>query len=153
MNKSLEALEKFKLLYESKCKEQPKNLIGFDMCYITIKQDLERLEELEKENLELKELQELNKQGLWNLKEEKFNQSLFLNGEIDKRQKAIEILKDKSFVLEFGLSVFKWYEEEKIYCYYHEYTEYFGEDLEYRATEYILTRQEYELLKEVLENE
>jgi hypothetical protein len=46
MSKSLEALEKFKLLYESKCKEQPKNLIGFDMCYIAIKQDLERLEEL-----------------------------------------------------------------------------------------------------------
>ena len=30
----------------------------------------ERLEVLEKENIELKELQELNKQGLWNLKQE-----------------------------------------------------------------------------------
>lgn len=44
---SKEALEKFKSLYESKCKEQPKNLIGFDICYITIKQALERLEVLE----------------------------------------------------------------------------------------------------------
>ena len=44
---SKEALEKFKLLYESKCKEQTKNLIGFDMCYIIIKQALEHLEVLE----------------------------------------------------------------------------------------------------------
>jgi hypothetical protein len=55
---SLEALDKFKLLYESKCKEQPKNLIGFDMCYITIKQDLERLETLENRiNNKIKELE------------------------------------------------------------------------------------------------
>ena len=44
---SKEALEKFKLLYESKCKSS-NNIIGFDMCYTTIKQDLERLEILEK---------------------------------------------------------------------------------------------------------
>ena len=44
---SKEALEKFKLLYESKCKEQPNNLIGFDMCYVAVKKDLKRLEVLE----------------------------------------------------------------------------------------------------------
>lgn len=44
-----EALKKFKLLYEKKYKENPSlDLLGFDMCYIAIKQDLERLEKLEK---------------------------------------------------------------------------------------------------------
>lgn len=46
---SKEALKKFKLLYEKKYKENPSlDLLGFDMCYIAIKQDLERLEKLEK---------------------------------------------------------------------------------------------------------
>lgn len=48
-----------------------------------INKDLERLEVLEKENIELKELQELNKQGLWNLKQEN-----------EKLKKALKILKD-----------------------------------------------------------
>ena len=37
---SEQALEKFKKLYEKHC-ESPNNIIGFDMCYIAIKQDLE----------------------------------------------------------------------------------------------------------------
>lgn len=105
---SLEALEKFKLLYESKCKEQPKNLIGFDMCYITIKQDLEMLKhiknlrttpnaletslakymnkciELEKENQELKN--DLSAVEFWNERYIEHN---------DKLKKVIEILEDK----------------------------------------------------------
>ena len=45
---SKECLEKFKLLYENKCKS-PNNIIGFDVCYSSIKQSLDRLEILEKE--------------------------------------------------------------------------------------------------------
>ena len=44
-----EALKKVKLLYEKKYKENPSlDILGFDMCYRTIKKDLERLEKLEK---------------------------------------------------------------------------------------------------------
>lgn len=49
---ALEALERFKLLYENKCKS-PNNIIGFDVCYATIEQDLERLKELEEKNASL----------------------------------------------------------------------------------------------------
>ena len=88
----------------------------------------EKYQKLEKENQDLKELQELNKQGLWNLKQE--NQKL---------EKAIEILKDKFdfkfndenkviylFIKELSLHIYSW-------CF--------------------KSQQEYELLKEVLGNE
>lgn len=129
--------------------------------------------ELEKENQELKNIVEADIKDLQELRKENQELTKEKNATIilmqlmaldpnnivesalilDKYKKAIEILKDKSFVLDFGLSVFKWYELEQNYIYEYEYTEYFGEDLEYRATEYILTKEEYDLLKEVLEDE
>ena len=138
MTKSLEALEKFKLLYESKCKS-PNNLIGFDMCYITIKQDLERLEKLENYPPEFdgflysfegliernKKLEDENQE----LKEELLDyQELHLINDkrIVKLKKAIEILKSYLFV---------------------------SDEVDFDTfTTSRLTQQEYELLKEVLEN-
>lgn len=182
MNKSLEALykivEKYDWLGKEYCRLIGKgdelhkfNQTVFVECLVTpIKQDLERLELIEKlydKTLEdMKTLKDDDRKLYLKYKElEKENQELkdkvkemlhYLEEAIEvakKYENAIKILKEKPFVLEFGLSVFKWYEEEKIYYYYHEYTEYYGEDLEYKAVEYILTQQEYELLKEVLENE
>ena len=131
---SKEALERLQKHFAS-----PYNSGLLEMLNI-IKQDIERLE---KENQEL--WYNISKQAY--LLNSKHIDSPF----IERYQKAIEILKDKPFVLEFGLSVFEWYEEEKIYYYSYEYTEYFGEDLVYRCKEYYLTQQEYEIIKEVLE--
>lgn len=127
---SKEALEKFKLLYENKCQEQPKNLIGFDMCYIAIKQELERKEELENENKELRSKNfdlSINNVHLR-------NEIFYLK---DKYQTAIEILKEKFVNIQLLIET-NCYDE---YCMY--------------VIEYVidnqLTEQEYELLKGVLE--
>ena len=147
---SKEALEKFKLLYESKC-DSPNNLIGFDMCYITIKKDLERLEELEKENQELKEQHEKDFEIIC-------KQAYLLNNKhidrpiIEKYQKAIKFLKElfnlkscnifekvnnNGFTLDFVLS---WSNT----CY--------EECVDNSKITYI-TEEIYDLLKEVLESE
>ena len=106
MNKSLKALE---ILRE--CANGEKKVLFSTSLELanTIKQDLENIEQLKKENE--------------NLKLENFNQYLVLNAKIDKLTKAIEILKDKlDITIVFDMV-----------------------DL--------FTQQEYEVLKEVLENE
>ena len=94
----------------------------------TIKQDLDRLEKLEKENQELV----VNKnvaQGI----------AIKLKEENDKLKQALEILKYK-FKFELGVSVVK----EKYYY-----------SLEFLyVNEYLtITQDQYELLKEVLDND
>jgi ABC-type phosphate transport system auxiliary subunit len=115
MSKSLEALERL-----CKVKIYQKEASAYD--YLgkeiykeeinLIKQDLERLEQLEQENLELKqdivsfedysydldcEKEQLKKENQ-ELKEQlelkKFKEFILLNGKLDKLEKAIEILKE-----------------------------------------------------------
>ena len=120
---SKEALEKFKLLYESKCKSS-NNIIGFDMCYTTIKQDLERLEELEEENQDLKDNEKIITDYGYNLVIEN-----------EKYKKAIEILKMQTSIENIKC------ENGNIYI------------VDIGDISLLITQQEYELLKEVLENE
>ena len=115
--------------------------------YDIIKQDLERLEMLEKEN----------KQHIKNVRMQIGQKTLLsvenarLQQENEKLKKAIEILKEKPEVLEFGLENFEWDEYTQYYCYFYEWTEFFDDEMEYKSNEFTLTQQEYELLKEVLE--
>lgn len=112
MSKSLEALE-----FYWKCG----NLTQTD--YELIKQDLERLEQLEKENQELKEELEI----------EKFDWFIVLNNKLDRYKKAIEILKrDFQFQIENN---FLWI-----------YDNYCG-----ALESFSLSEDEINLLKEVLE--
>lgn len=144
MTKSLEAYNV--LLKAWQGNKEAKDYPDFDdinEALDTIKQDLKKLEQLEKENeslnniieTDIKDLQELRKENQ-DLKIENFDLELVLNGEIDKLKKAIEVLKDK---YDFDI----YYNENfttptlTINC------DYFKE----------LTQQEYELLKEVLEND
>lgn len=91
-----------------------------------IKQDLERIKQLEKENQELKELQELNKQGLWNLKQE--NQKL--KNAIDWLKHTFEITLDSKVRISDGIDCIQAF------------------PIDMKNNEVI-----YELLKEVLEDE
>ena len=94
----------------------------------TIKQDLDRLEQLEKENQELV----VNKnvaQGI----------AIKLKEENDRLKKALEILKDK-FKFELGVSVVK----EKYY---------YSLEFLYNNQYFTISQEEYKLLKEVLDND
>lgn len=99
-----EALKKVKLLYEKKYKENPSlDILGFDMCYIAIKQDLEWLEKLEK---------------------------------------VIELIKNKKVNM-FHIWAFNDYQQYEVHYPFSEY----------HAEKDMLTKEEYDLLKEVLKNE
>lgn len=79
---------------------------------------------------------------------------------LEKLKKAIKLLKEKPEVLEFGLENFEWDEYQQLYIYVYEYTdtihEYNFSMEEYvelgsiETEEYSLTKQEYDLLKEVV---
>ena len=113
--------------------------------YKKIKQDLERLEILEKENQELKEtLNKLRKMGLEIIEENKqlSNELHKLNcyrnielNENEKLKQAIEILKRNLYISE------------------HTYNIYFATELGVLEFGKDFNKEEYELLKEVLGNE
>lgn len=126
---SKEALEELKIYLPAIYSEVAK-------CLNTIKQDLERLEQLEKENQELKD--KLNSEALDNWQ---------LHCKYKEYKKAIEIIKSKNvdiFFLvnncEFVLDNYNYEIEDDImkYCYKDCST---------------LTQQECDLLKEVLEDD
>ena len=104
--------------------------------YESILRDLERLEKLEKENQDLKELYDLQSQlNLHRCKsiKELYEKNLKLEDENSKLKKVIEILADKKvsqFLIVMSESVDR-------------YNAVMGKN-------YILTQQEYELLKEYL---
>ena len=139
---SLEALEK----ENEKLKMYPPEFDGFLYSFEGL---FERNKKLEEENQELKmsnkEIEELylNENKHWcetidNLRTKN-----------EKLKKVIEILKEKAFLLEFGLEVFEWDEFYKLYTYEHNWADYDCEgDLEYHTITFTLTQQEYELLKE-----
>ena len=97
----------------------------------TIKQDLERKEELEKENQEMKNHIDSEVDFLTNELHEQKERNIDLYRRYEKLKKAIEILKDKSKLI-----------LKNDNGYYIECGKYGYLDL---------TQQEYELLKEVLE--
>ena len=144
MSKSLEALEELKdeiipdygLEYEDD--EGYKNWI--DELYQTIKQDLKRLEDLEGVWLkeEWCEGVHLNAESLKSLlkyNEELFEKNLELDKENEKLTKAIEIIKNKKVNIHF-LFLHKLEDYNRLVC-----------------NAYQLTQEEYDLLKEVLEND
>lgn len=145
----------------------------------TIKQDLERKEELEQElneiNFRIDQVCALNDIiSEKNEQLEKENQKLeqdvkdVLEDYKDtatimfKLDKAIEILKDKPYVLTIGLKEFQWREEENSYVYVEEkwidtydydYDNELVESVDLIHEYYYLTKEEYELLNEVLGDE
>jgi hypothetical protein len=130
MSKSLEALENLvHCKSETKCKEcKHKYRCTMERDYNTIKQDLERLEQLEKENQELKD------KGKELVKD--FHKAINI---AKKYKKAIDILKDRltiEFDDKYNEINFKVYACKEI-----DYV-YFSLD----------DKQQYELLKEVLKN-
>lgn len=97
-----------------------------------------KVSELEKENQELKEQLEI----------EKFDNFLVLGEKIDKLEKAIEILKDKCITNSNLWLIYNSNNYRDYKCFVE------NKDHELVRIEHnILTQQEYELLKEVLENE
>jgi predicted RNase H-like nuclease (RuvC/YqgF family) len=131
MSKSLEALENLvHCKSETKCKEcKHKYRCTMERDYNTIKQDLERLEQLEKENQELKD------KGKELVKD--FHKAIDI---LKKYKKAIDILKDR-LTIEF---------DDK-------YNEINFEVSGSTEIDYVYLpfddKQEYELLKEILEDD
>ena len=104
--------------------------------YGIIKQDLERLEMLEKENKVLREKVNHFK----NVKNRYKRNQKFIEKENTKLKKVIEILINKNVNLSELYHLFKWNETTPT-----EYNEGLGKD-------YKLTQEEYDLLKEVIKN-
>jgi stress response protein YsnF len=157
---SKEALEqlrdKAQLLALFMGKDAGDHLVNVDTLYNTIKQDLERLEALEKENIELKKFEtdyhialafcEASKEEKQELAKE--NQQLLVNKNVAqalaiKYKKAIEIIKKiVSIPLEDDfakVNIDKVTKEE---------THYYA-----LSIKYLIDEQEYELLKGVLSND
>ena len=112
-----------------------------------------KIDKLEKENQKLKEKLELTETARQLL----YNELKCCNGISEyaqKLKKVIEILKVKAEVLEFGLEVYKWSEIDEYYYYDYEFEEVDYEGIiHYTNTIFVLTQQEYELLKEVINND
>lgn len=149
MNNSKEALERIETMFPFN-KEYKSNYYSqfsssvepFYKDFNLIKQDLDRLEKLEKKNASLQSeidgLQNKNKKLLVN-KNIAQGIATKLKQENDKLKKAIEILNDK-FKFELGVSTVK----EKYY---------YSLEFLYNYQYFRITQEEYELLKEVLGND
>ena len=107
------------------------NALLFPIGFEKIFQDLDRLEELEIENDELKRINGAYQES-----------NIVFQDLIKKLKKAIEILKDKKVNL-FHIWVFDDYTQYKQHYPF----------AEYNAEEDMLAFEEFDLLKEVLENE
>ena len=132
---SKEALENIKNAINDMCRK-----LGYDYAggltidsYQKIKQDLERLETLEKEKQYLKDTNEaLNEMLL-----QATNEALEVSQENAKLKKAIEIIKEKDINLQVLLNAFRYDNGLELYN-------------EHQFIYMKLTQQEYKLLKEVL---
>lgn len=144
---SKEALERLLMLARPCAYEVREHRNSYcDMLENTIKQDLERLEVLEKKNQELYE--KVN--HLKNVKNRWRRNCKFLEKENEKLKQALDILKEKPEILMIRAESF--YQCDYDENYFAEYFVYDSAGDDIRTLIYI-TKEQYELLKEVFGNE